>query len=173
MAESRFHRPTLISMIVSALLIFIGAVRGLSYLQDPVIGDRVRDSIFWFLAYQPTIYVNAQFFKVLATPSIVGMMYFIFYFLNQRHAKVPSYEGALPKPRLDFRSPWLRLILTTLATAHWLLIEVAKFSQREEFYPYSVLENRTVNALALITGQVISFFAMKYLCFEPLREGDE
>ena len=45
MSERRLHRPTVVSMIVSVVLIFLGVVRCLSYLRDPLIGDRVRGDL--------------------------------------------------------------------------------------------------------------------------------
>jgi len=157
-----------VSVAVSALLVFVGVVRTTSYLEASGIAALVREApVLRWLAYQPGWWWNAQFFKALATPSLVGLQYFVFRWLNRGHAG-PTYPGAIPRPRIDFSSPWLRLALTSLGTVHWFAIEVAKFAWREDFYPYSPLEDRTINAVALVAGQVVAFFAMKSLSFEPL-----
>lgn len=168
-SRGRLQWPPVISLCVAILLIFIGVVRCLSYFRDPFVGDAVRNSPLWFIAYQPKIWVNAQFFKMLATPSIAGLQYILFRWLNRGHTKPPPYEGALPREPLDFRSPWVRLGLTSAATVNWFVIEVAKFQGKENFYPWSPLEDRGLNAAALVTGQLIAFVGMKYFSFAPFR----
>ena len=75
----------------------------------------------------------------------------------------------MKKQALDFRSLWARIGLTSIVTVNWLLLEWAKFAGKENFYPYSPLEDRAVNLAVLLAGQVLSIQGMKYLSFAPLR----
>jgi len=131
-------------------------------------GDFVRNSIFGFLCYNPDSLASAQYFKILATPSVVALIYFFF---RWRNAGLPSYLGSEKfehARRIDFKSPVLRLILTTVITVHWIGMEWWKFNV-EGFYPWSVLENRGLNIAVLIASQAIAFWGMKYLSFDPVR----
>jgi hypothetical protein len=160
------NRRALISVGVCAALVFVGLIRMLSYSLG-VAGDILRDSAFGFLCYDPGSVLNVRFFKILATPTFVAAIYFLF---RWRNRGLPSSSGAAgPRgfKRLDFRSPVLRGLLTSLITAQWLLIEWWKFNQ-EGFYPWSALESRAINIGVLIASQLIAFWGMKYLCFEPV-----
>jgi hypothetical protein len=106
--------------------------------------------------------LSAQFFKVVATPSVVAGIYFFF---RWRNAGRPI--GRVGE-RLDFQSPVLRGIVTSVITLHWIAMEWWKFNV-EGFYPWSPLESRLVNIAVLIASQAIAFWGMKYLSFEPIR----
>lgn len=137
----------------------------LSYLRDDI-GDTVRHSIVGFLAYNPDSFASAQFFKFLATPSVVALIYFFFRQRNtgpRGYRRDPVIERA---NRLDFASPLLRLILTSIVTLHWLAMEWWKF-HAVGFYPWSPLENPALNIVVLLVGQVFAFWGMRYLSFEP------
>lgn len=160
------NRRALISVGVCAALVFVGLIRMLSYSLG-VAGDILRDSAFGFLCYDPGSVLNVRFFKILATPTFVAAIYFLF---RWRNAGLPSSSGAAPLrgfQRLDFSSALLRGLLTSLITLQWLLIEWWKFNQ-EGFYPWSALESRSVNIGVLIASQLIAFWGMKYLSFEPI-----
>jgi hypothetical protein len=157
---------------VAALLVLIGLVRFLSYLKTASIGDAVLASPLGFLGYRPSSHLNVQFFKILATPTIVALVYFIFRVLNRRFDRLVGAAATPGDGKLDFRSPWRRLLLTTLATLHWLVLEWLKFSSPDSFYPYSPLEDRGVNVLVLLVSQGVAFLGMKYLSFAPLRTKD-
>lgn len=152
------NKSALLSVVVCAVLVCAGLVRLASYSLG-ALGDAVRGSFVWFLAYDPGNRFNAQFFKLLATPSVVAGIYFLFRWRN---------VGCTGYRRIDFKPPLLRLILTSLATVHWLAMEWWKFGV-EGFYPWSPLESRAVNVAVLLAGQAIAFFAMAYLSFAPLR----
>ncbi len=132
-------------------------------------GRWLQDSWFGFLAYQPDSAASVRYFKFLATPSVVAVQYFLFRFLNRGHRPPVDLPHASARI-MDFKPLWLRVVLTTLVTANWLLIEVFKFAGREEFYPYSPLEDATINLVVLGVSQVVSIVAMKYLAFGPLRQ---
>ena len=149
------------SITVCAVLVVIGLVRFASY-SHGAIGDASRDWIVGVFAYNPESHVNAQFFKILATPSIVAGIYFFFRWRNAGRPKGRVGE------RLDFQSPVLRGIMTTVITLHWIAMEWWKFNV-EGFYPWSPLESRLVNIAVLIASQAIAFWGMKYLSFEPIR----
>ena len=94
------------------------------------------------------------------------MIYFVFRALNRGHrVELPGYTG--PDRRIDFESPWLRLLLTTVATLHWVPLEYSKFTS-SDFYPSSPLEDLTTNIVVLLASQVLTFFGMRYLSFNAL-----
>lgn len=164
--KTRLRPSVAVSIGVCAILVFTGVVRMLSYSLGGV-GDAVRGSVFRFLCYNPDSVASAQFFKVLATPSVVALFYFMF---RWRNAGAPRRSGSVgdgDAHLLDFRSPVLRIILTSVVTLHWLAMEWWKFNV-EGFYPWSPLESRSLNVVVLLVGQTIAFWAMKYLSFEPL-----
>jgi hypothetical protein len=150
----------IVSVAVCAALVAVGVVRFLSYSQG-TLGDTLRQSIVGFLCYNPASRISAQYLKILATPVVVAGFYFFF---RWRNATAPSYFG---RPRLDFKSPLLRIILTTIVTLHWLGMEWWKFHV-EGFYPGSPLEHRWLNVGVLIVGQAFTFWSMKFLSFAPL-----
>jgi len=162
------HSPTLLSIVVSALLIAIAVIRIFSYSRTTVLGEIVKNSPLHFVGYEATSYLNTQFLKIIATPSIVAMQYLIFRALNWTHTRNLPDSMNVAHRRLDFRSPGLRFLLTSLITLHWVVIEAVKFSSPQSFYPYSALESRSLNMIVLLCSQLIAFLAMKYLCFEPL-----
>jgi len=170
MKTDEWNRRAVISSVVCMVLALVGFVRLLSYSRG-YIGDTVRHSVVGFLAYNPHSLVSAQFFKILATPSVVALIYFFF---RRWNANVPFYaaDPAIERAnRLDFESPVLRLILTSIITVHWLAMEWWKFHVTS-FYPWSPLENRALNIVVLLSGQALAFWAMRYLSFEPiLRNG--
>jgi hypothetical protein len=68
---------------------------------------------------------------------------------------------------MDFKSPTLRLIITTVISLHWVVMEFVKY-RTEDFYPFSSLESPVANALVLLASWALAFWGMKYLSFEPL-----
>jgi hypothetical protein len=40
----------------------------------------------------------------------------------------------------------------------------------EDFYPFSPLESRAVNLIVLLASQLLAFWTMKYLSFDPIRK---
>jgi hypothetical protein len=156
-----------VSIGVCGLLVFVGGVRMLSYSLGPA-GDIVRHSVFGFLCYDPDSAASVRFFKVLATPSVVALFYFLFRWRNAGAPRRPGASGALAGPALDFTSPVLRAILTSVITLHWLGMEWWKFHV-DGFYPWSPLESRWLNVVVLLVGQAFAFQTMKYLSFEPNR----
>jgi hypothetical protein len=167
--KNRHINPgVVISIAVCGVLFFIGVVRLLSYSLGAT-GDFVRHSPFAVLCYNPASLANVQYFKILATPSVVALIYFFF---RWRNAGAPEYLGSVRFDRvhrLDFESPLLRGILTTVITVHWLGMEWWKFHV-EGFYPWSALENPLLNAGILLLGQGLAFWGMKYLSFEPISK---
>jgi hypothetical protein len=123
--------------------------------------------VLGFLCYDPTSRFNVQFFKILATPTVVALIYFGF---RWRNAGAPSYPDAPALSRfnrIDFKSPKLRGLLTSLVTLHWFLMEWWKFNV-DGFYAWSELESRWLNIGVLIVSQALAFWGMKYLSFEPV-----
>ncbi len=161
-------RPALISVVVCGLLLAVGLLRLVSYWPESALGSWLRGSPLSWAAYDPDRAWNVQFFKIIATPTVVAGMYFIFRLLNRGHrVRVPGYEFDDSR-QIDFRSPWVRLILTTVVSLHWIPIEYAKF-QSENFYPYSALENARLNVVVLLASQALAFWGMRFLSFDPLR----
>ena len=161
----------MISAVVCSGLLAVGAVRFLSYSSTNPLALRLRESALGWLAYQPDIPWSVRFFKLIATPVLVALVYFVFRALNRAHRiRLPGYQA--PDRRIDFASPRLRLVLTTVATLHWVQLEYLKFS-REDFYPFSPHESLWINVVVLLAGQALAFFGMRYLSFDPLvREHD-
>jgi hypothetical protein len=159
-------RRAAVSVAVCALLVCIGLVRLLSY-STGVTGDVVRRSFVGFLCYDPDSYLNAQFFKLLATPTVVAAIYFFFRWRNSGILPSRAAAGLDRAHKLDFKSPILRLILTSAVTLHWVAMEWWKFNV-EGFYPWSELESRPVNIAVLIASQALAYWGMKYLSFGRL-----
>lgn len=166
MDNRKTNLGALASVSVCAVLIFVGLVRLMSYSRG-VFGDAVRDSIVGFLCYNPESRINAQFFKILATPTVVAGVYFFFRWRNAGRSSVLGGPGRDLGYRLDFKSPLLRAILTSVITLHWFAMEWWKFHV-EGFYPWSPLENPLLNLAVLIVSQAVAFWGMKYLSFEPI-----
>jgi hypothetical protein len=163
----RINPAALASISVSAALVLVAVVRMLSYSRTGEVGAWVRESFLGGLAYRPDSLASVRFFKILATPSIVAVQYFLFRALNRGHRVTAIDPRARVDRKLDFRSPWLRLVLTTLISLQWVVIEWAKFSA-ERFYPNSPHESAWVNAGVLLASQALAFWGMKYLSFDPL-----
>jgi hypothetical protein len=161
----RINTAALASIAASAVLVAVAMVRMLSYSRTGAVGTWVRESFLGAVAYQPDSIASVRFFKILATPSVVAVQYFLFRALNRGHRA--NDPGTRADRTLDFRSPWLRLVLTSVVSLQWVVIEWAKF-RTEAFYPWSPLESPWVNALVLLLGQALAFWGMKYLSFEPL-----
>jgi hypothetical protein len=163
----RIDGAALASVSVSAALVAVAVLRILSYSRAGAVGDWIRESFLAVAAYRPDSVASVRFFKILATPSMVAVQYFLFRALNRGH-RVAAIDSRPPPDRtLDFRSPWLRLVLTSVVSLHWVVIEWAKFST-EGFYPYSPLESPWINAVVLLVSQALAFWGMKYLSFAPL-----
>ena len=166
MKNRQINRGTVTSIALCAALVCVGFVRMLSYSQGPA-GDFVRHSFLGILSYDPSSRLNAQFFKILATPAVVAGIYFFF---RWRNAGVPTLS---PAPafdrahRLDFESWALRGILTSVITLHWLAMEWWKFHV-EGFYPWSELESRWLNVAVLIASQALAFWGMRRLSFDAI-----
>ena len=87
----RLNVRVLFSIGISGLLVVVGIVRVMSYSRATPLADWVRSSPLHFLAYEPSSLANVRFFKILATPSVVALIYFYF---RWRNAGVPAYPGA-------------------------------------------------------------------------------
>jgi hypothetical protein len=98
---------------------------------------------------------------------MVALIYFLFRWRNKQAPTYPGSGGRGRFHRLDFRSPVLRAVLTIVITLHWVAMEWWKFNT-EDFYPWSELESRWLNLGVLLAGQALSWWAMKYLRFEPV-----
>lgn len=157
----------MVSVLVCATLVGVGLVRFASYSQG-TLGDAVRHSFVGFIAYDPTNRANAQYFKILATPSVIAGIYLFFRWRNAGSQPRWRVLRRHDSRRIDFQSPLLRLILTSAVTIHWLAMEWWKFHV-EGFYPWSPLENRVINIAVLVAGQLVALWAMKYLSFAPIR----
>lgn len=172
MTEARTRRVNVraaASLFVATLLVAVGAIRLLSYSTSGEIAGRLRSSFLGFLAYDPDSLFSVRFFKIVATPSVVAGMYLVFRLLNRIHAD-PLLDPAVNRSRrLDFSSPVLRLVLTTLVSLQWIPLELVKHGSAD-FYPNSALESIRINAVVLLVSQVLAFWGMKHLSFEPLRE---
>jgi hypothetical protein len=163
---TRIDRRAAVSILVCTGLIVVGLMRVFSYSATNSISIWLRESALGFLAYQPDAAWSVRFFKLIATPVLVALIYFVFRALNRAHRiRLPGYDSG--DRRIDFRSPWMRLILTTVATLHWVPLEYAKFT-REGFYPSSPLESLPVNIVVLMASQALAFVGMRYLSFDPL-----
>ena len=81
-AGGSIRLPAHISVAISALLVLIAALRMVSYSRATPFGDLVRNSPLRLLAYKPGSYLDVQFFKIIATPTLVAMQYFLFRALN-------------------------------------------------------------------------------------------
>ncbi len=169
---ARIDRRATASILVCSGLIAVGLIRVFSYSATNPISVRLRESALGFLAYQPDAAWSVRFFKLIATPVLIALMYFVFRALNRAHRiRLPGYDAG--DRRIDFRSPWMRLILTTVATLHWLPLEYAKFT-REDFYPFSPLESLPINIVVLMMSAALAFVGMRYLSFDPLiRSGPD
>jgi hypothetical protein len=162
----RIHFPTLVSFLVTGPLALVGAVRVLSYYRQ-IAEPWIHDSMLGILAYQPDDFFSVRYFKILASPSVVSFLYFVFRFLNRGHRAVFPHGYVSYDRDLDFRSPWVRLALLAVVNLHWVLQEWYKFATRS--YPYSPLESWKSNAIVLALSGVIAFFGMRYFSFRPLR----
>jgi hypothetical protein len=161
----RVHVPALVSVLVAGVLSFVGAVRLISYYRGGP-GIWVRNSFLGFLAYQPDSYFNVRYFKILASLAVVSFVYFLFRWLNRAHRNAfpPGYPSH--HKDIDFRSPWVRLVILTMVNGQWVLQEWYKFWTKN--YPYSPLESWELNAIVLAISGTLAFFGMKYLSFAPL-----
>ena len=81
----RLNRPALFSTLICAGLIGVGVVRVLSYSRTNPIAIGLRDSALGWLAYQPGVPWSVRFFKLVATPVMMAMVYFVFRALNLGH----------------------------------------------------------------------------------------
>ena len=168
----RIDRAAALSVAVCAALLAVGLVRVFSYSPDNPIAAALRDSPLGVLAYRPDVAWSVRFFKLIATPVLIALVYFVFRGLNRMHRiDLPGYDGG--ERRIDFASPALRLVLTTVVTLHWVPLEYFKFT-RDDFYPSSELESLPVNVAVLLASQALAFFGMRRLSFDPLlREPDD
>jgi hypothetical protein len=157
MNASRINRGAAASIVVCFALVVVGLVRLASYSKG-ALGGLVAGIP---MGYNPEAAWNAQFFKIAATPTVVAVVYFFFRWRNRGRPVGRMYD------RIDFRPALLRGIITTVITLHWLVMEWWKFNI-EGFYPFSPLENRTVNIGVLLLSQAVAFFGMKYLSFDPV-----
>lgn len=151
----RLDRTVAASWAACLALVAIGAFRFLSYPGSPL-HEALDGTPLAFLAWNPEHRWTSRFLKVLATPSVIAGLYLLFRLLNRMHRQV-----------IDFRSPWLRLLLVLLVSVHWLWIEAAKFG-RPGFDMRSDLERPVENAAVLLVGAAIAFFGMRHLAFGPL-----
>ena len=139
----------------------------MSYSFGTLWGNFVRQSFLSFLAYQPENPASFHFFKILATPSVVAAIYFLIRLRNRSYQKSSPVSYERHGGRMDFESPLLRLVITSVISLHWVVMEIIKY-RAEDFYPFSPLESPAVNAVILLAGAILAFFGMKYLSFEPM-----
>jgi len=158
-----------VSVGVAGVLVGVAVVRMLSYLRGGV-GEWVVQSPLGWLAYRPEDPFSVRYFKFLATPAFVSVMYFMFRGMNHGLSR-PAPGGYLSAQRpIDFGSPWVRLSLLGVVNVHWVVLETYKFLT--ESYPYSTLESWESNAVVLGLSGVVTFFAMSHLSFRPVWSGD-
>ena len=156
------------AFIICAILVLIGTVRILSYSKDGFIATILEGTIFHHFAYRPESYFNVRFFKFLATPSIIALIYFLFRGLNNSGSGNLRHKINNDWIKIDFKSGIFRFCLVTIISLCWIPIEVMKFQFGKAFYPYSILEDPLGNSIVLAAGGILSFFLMKYLSFKPL-----
>jgi hypothetical protein len=166
----RIHLPTLFSFLTAVPLVIVGVLRVLSYYRQ-IAEHWIHNSILRYLAYHPDSFYSVRYFKILASLSVVSLLYFFFRYFNcgLRTHFPPGYETH--HREIDFRSPWTRLALLTVVNIHWVFQEWYKFSTIS--YPYSPLESWKSNAVVLALSGLIAFFGMKYFSFRPLLNGRE
>ena len=153
--RTAIDRRAVASVLTCLVLAAVGALRFLSY-PGSVLHGALSGTPLGFLAWDPSHPVTSRFVKILATPSVVSLMYFLFRLLNRMHRRT-----------LDFRGPGLRAALVGVVTAHWVLIEAAKFGV-EGFDMRSPLESAGENAAVLLASAALAFFGMRLLSFAPL-----
>jgi hypothetical protein len=161
----RVRLPVLVSHLAAGILVLVGAVRVFSYYR-PIADQWIHESAVGFLAYQPDDFFSVRYFKIVASLSVVGLLYFIFRFLNRGHRAAFPLGYPSHHRDLDFTSPWVRLALLTVVNLQWVLHEWHKFATKS--YPYSPLESWESNAVVLALSGLIAFFVMKHLSFRPL-----
>jgi hypothetical protein len=167
MSKKSLDMSALLSVLVCAVLVLIGAVRVMSYSRDTLLAEVAKWPVLTYAAYQPGNYVNAQYFKIVATPSVIAGIYFFIRLRNRSYRRMSPLSYDTHGGRIDFRSPWLRLVLTSVISLHWVAMEMVKY-YADDFYPFSSLESTPVNALVLLASGIIALWGMKYLSFEPL-----
>ena len=156
------------AFIICSILILAGAVRVLSYSRGSFIAPVIDDSLLRFFAYQPENYFSVNFFKIIATPAITALIYFLFRGFNDRYEVDGQHRITNEWRRVDFNSRIFRFWLIFMITLCWIPVEFIKFHFKSEFYPYSTLENPLINSIVLTVGGILCFFLMKYLPFKPL-----
>ncbi len=158
----------LLSCFICLILIIIAITRNLSYSPNSWFVQMVKDTPLYFFTYQPDNYYNVQFIKILATPSIIAILYFLFRDMNNQYIGTGKFVTSEVWHKIDFSPVWFRVILTTVITVCWIPMEAIKFYYRENFYPFSVLEDQVVNIIVLLCGQLISIVFMQHLSFKQL-----
>lgn len=171
MSKRHPHKSALLSIVICAILALIGVVRVMSYSRGTLLGELAGWPLLSYLAYQPSSYASAQFFKIIATPSVVAGIYFLIRMRNRSYRRMSPDSYEIHGGKIDFKSVWLRLILTSVISFHWVVMELVKY-HAEDFYPFSSLESPFVNALVLLASWAIAFWGMKYLSFEPVFRHD-
>ena len=82
-SRMRLDRPALFSVLLCGGLLTVGTVRILSYSLTNPIAIRLRESSLGWLAYQPDVFWSVRFFKLVATPVLIAVIYFVFRALNR------------------------------------------------------------------------------------------
>jgi len=162
------NKRVLSAFIICSILIFAGAVRILSYLRGSFVSQIIGDTFLQCLAYQPESYFNVSFFKILATPSVIACIYFLFRGLNGKYDDVSRLKIIDEWRKVNFNSGIFRFWLVLMISLCWIPIEVIKFNFKDTFYPYSKLENPVTNSIVLAAGGILCYFLMKYLPFNKL-----
>jgi len=163
----RLNLSALFSVVIAALLCMIGVIRMLSYSRGSAVTLWLLDSPLAAIAYRPDVPWSVRLFKVVSTPVIAAGFYFLFRLLNR--AAMSTLPGAAvdESRRIDFVSPWTRIVLTSVISLHWIPIEFMKF-RSDGFYPNSSFEDPWINFAVLAVSQLLAFVGMRYLSFEPL-----
>jgi hypothetical protein len=163
--DRSIDRGALVSVAVAGVLCFVGLVRVFSYTQG-LLGGWIEGTPLEWIAYRADGHRNVRYFKILATPSFVSLVYFAFRIMNrgQRQLVTPGLSAA--HRDVDFRSPWVRLGIVAAISAQWAILESYKFLTHG--LPYSPLESWRWNAGVLLASAAIAFVGMRFLSFRPL-----
>ena len=111
------NKRVLSAFIICSILIFAGAVRILSYLRGSFVSQIIGDTFLQCFAYQPESYFNVSFFKILATPSVIACIYFLFRGLNEKYILKRMMHSKLPtiitnRPKQPYRAPISQALLS-------------------------------------------------------------
>jgi len=172
-SSSRFsflrYRPisgrTLTSLLIAGILTFVGFVRHSSYGSLKCLFE---DTALKCLLRQPLNHDNVQYFKILATPSVVSALY-LFHMASRN---VFNKMGGKKMNNLILELFQDRKRLVVFISSVWCLTEIKKYLSSvlriETTIPLGPTESQAVNIIVLLASGIIAFWGMKYLSFKPL-----